>query len=45
MVEQDEILKLHAAHTGVLDIHSDLAVTDKADCGASGIKGKIHDEW
>lgn len=39
MVEQDEILKLHAAHTGVLDIHSDLAVTDKADLGKSYTPG------
>lgn len=39
MVEQDEILKLHAAHTGVLDIHSDLAVTDKADLGKAYTPG------
>jgi len=39
MVEQDEILKLHAAHTGVLDIHSDLAVTDKADLGIAYTPG------
>ncbi|MDN6215147.1 MAG: NAD-dependent malic enzyme [Lactiplantibacillus plantarum] len=39
MVEQDEILKLHAAHTGVLDIHSDLAVTDKADLGKAYTTG------
>ncbi|MGJ3831663.1 NADP-dependent malic enzyme, partial [Lactiplantibacillus plantarum] len=38
-VEQDEILKLHAAHTGVLDIHSDLAVTDKADLGKAYTPG------
>ena len=39
MVEQDEILKLHAAHTGVLDIHSDLAVNDKADLGKAYTPG------
>ncbi|MCT4458401.1 NADP-dependent malic enzyme [Lactiplantibacillus paraplantarum] len=39
MVEQDEILKLHAAHTGVLDIHSDLAVTDKAELGKAYTPG------
>ncbi|MBG1238315.1 NAD(P)-dependent malic enzyme [Lactiplantibacillus plantarum] len=39
MVEQDEILKLHAAHTGVLDIHSDFAVTDKADLGKAYTPG------
>ncbi|QYN62202.1 NAD(P)-dependent malic enzyme [Lactiplantibacillus plantarum] len=39
MVEQDEILKLHAAHMGVLDIHSDLAVTDKADLGKAYTPG------
>ncbi|XSE69159.1 NAD(P)-dependent malic enzyme [Lactiplantibacillus plantarum] len=39
MVEQAEILKLHAAHTGVLDIHSDLAVTDKADLGKAYTPG------
>lgn len=39
MVEQDEILKLHAAHTGVLDIHSDLALTDKADLGKAYTPG------
>lgn len=39
MVEQDEILKLHTAHTGVLDIHSDLAVTDKADLGKAYTPG------
>ena len=39
MVEKDEILKLHAAHTGVLDIHSDLAVTDKADLGKAYTPG------
>ncbi len=39
MLEQDEILKLHAAHTGVLDIHSDLAVTDKADLGKAYTPG------
>lgn len=39
MVEQDEILKLHAAHTGVLDIHSDLEVTDKAELGKAYTPG------
>ncbi len=39
MVEQDEILKLHAAHTGVLDIHSDLKVTDKAELGKAYTPG------
>ncbi|TBX48282.1 NADP-dependent malic enzyme [Lactiplantibacillus paraplantarum] len=39
MVEQDEILKLHAAHTGALDIHSDLAVTDKAELGKAYTPG------
>lgn len=39
MVEQDEILKLHAAHTGVLDIHSDLKVTDKTELGKAYTPG------
>ncbi|CAJ1226852.1 NADP-dependent malic enzyme [Lactiplantibacillus xiangfangensis] len=39
MVEQDEILKLHAAHTGVLDIHSDLQVTDKTELGKAYTPG------
>ena len=39
MVEQDEILKLHAAHTGVLEVKSDLAVTDKAELGQAYTPG------
>ncbi|WP_268912563.1 NADP-dependent malic enzyme [Lentilactobacillus sp. SPB1-3] len=31
MTEAEDILKLHAAHTGVLDIKSDLSVNTKAD--------------
>ena len=39
MTESEDILRLHAAHTGVLDIKSDLSVTSKADLGKAYTPG------